>query len=33
MLVIPKDYLLMADNTIFHAIGIQEKYLEKNYAY
>ena len=28
-LVIPKDYLFMADNAIFYAIGIQDKYLEK----
>ena len=29
MLVIPKDYFFMADNTIFIALGIQDKYLEK----
>ena len=28
-LVIPKDYTFMADNTIFIALGIQGKYLEK----
>ena len=28
-LVIPKEYLFMADNTIFYALGIQDKYLEK----
>ena len=28
-LVIPKDYLFMADNTIFYALGIQDNYLEK----
>ena len=28
-LVIPKDYTFMADNTIFIALGIQDKYLEK----
>ena len=28
-LVIPKDCLFMADNTIFYALGIQENYLEK----
>ena len=28
-LVIPKDYLFMADNTISYALGIQGKYLEK----
>ena len=28
-LVIPKDYAFMADNTIFIALGIQDKYLEK----
>ena len=25
----PDDYILMADNTIFIALGIQDKYLEK----
>ena len=29
MLTIPKDYLFMADNTIFHAFGTQDKNLEK----
>ena len=24
-----KEYLLMADNTIFYALGIQDNYLEK----
>ena len=28
-LIIPKEYLFMADNTIFIALGIQGKYLEK----
>ena len=28
-LVIPKDYTFMASNTIFIALGIQDKYLEK----
>ena len=28
-LVIPNDYTFMADNTIFYALGIQDKYLEK----
>ena len=28
-LVIPKDYLFMADNSIFYALGIQDKYLKK----
>ena len=28
-LVIPEEYLFMADNTIFYALGIQDKYLEK----
>ena len=28
-LVIPKDYTLMADNTIFYVIGIQNNYLQK----
>ena len=28
-LVIPKDYTFMADNTVFIALGIQDKYLEK----
>ena len=28
-LVITKDYTLMADNTIFYALAIQNKYLEK----
>ena len=28
-LVMPKDYLFMADNTIFYALGIQSNYLEK----
>ena len=28
-LIIPKDYLFMADNTIFYALGIQNNYLEK----
>ena len=28
-LVIPKDYLFMADNTIFYALGIQSNYFEK----
>ena len=28
-LVIPKEYLFMADNIIFYALGIQDKYLEK----
>ena len=28
-LVIPKEYLFMADNTIFYALGIQDNYLEK----
>ena len=28
-LVIPKEYLFMADNTIFYALGIQDDYLEK----
>ena len=28
-LVIPKYYLLMADNAIFYALGMQEKYLGK----
>ena len=28
-LVIPKDYLFMADNVIFYVIGIQDDYLEK----
>ena len=31
-LVIPKHYTFLADNTIFIALGIPEKYLEKNYA-
>ena len=29
-LVIPKDYLFIADNAIFYTLGIQDKYLEKN---
>ena len=29
LLVIPKDYTFMDDNTIFISLGIQEKYLEK----
>ena len=29
MLTIPKDYLFIADDTIFHAFSIQDKYLEK----
>ena len=28
-LVIPKDYLFMTDNSIFYALGMQDKYLEK----
>ena len=28
-LVIPKEYLFLADNTIFYALGIQDNYLEK----
>ena len=28
-IVIPKEYLFMADNTIFYALGIQNNYLEK----
>ena len=28
-LVIPKDYLFMADNVTFYALGIQDKYIEK----
>ena len=28
-LVIPKYYLFMADNAIFYALGIKDKYLEK----
>ena len=28
-LVIPKDYTFLADNTIFIALGIPKKYLEK----
>ena len=28
-LVIPKDYTFMADNAIFIALGIQDKYVEK----
>ena len=28
-LVIPKEYLFMADNIIFYALGIQDNYLEK----
>ena len=28
-LVIPKDYTFTADNTVFIALGIQDKYLEK----
>ena len=28
-LVIPKDYLFMADDTIFYALGLQDNYLEK----
>ena len=31
-LVIPKEYLFMADNTIFIALGIQYNYLEKTTA-
>ena len=27
--MIPKDYLFMADNTIFYALGIRDNYLEK----
>ena len=28
-LVIPKDYLFMADNVTFYALGIQDEYIEK----
>ena len=28
-LIIPEDYIFMADNAIFIALGIQDKYLEK----